>query len=388
MNNSENIPALSRRANTVLIGLFMTILWLPTLDTFFHLDWTLARSENRALAAFPKTPSDWHELRGYVAGLEAYFNDHFGCRKCLVQWYNKVRWSVFRIENTRNVLVGKDGWLFYTQAEMIDHYSGLLQFTPEQLHDWKVLLEKRRDWLVRRGIAYLFVVTPDKHTIYPEELPDWVKKVRPQTKLDQFVAYMRTNSTVPVLDQREVLIQARQTCPTYYKTDVHWNFFGGFVAYQQLVQTLAKQRPGLEPLPLTAFTLTNAIPTAGDFARGGDMARMLGLTMIESNYYTLTPKIELPQFTFKEPPPERVHEPRFTNNPQAKGRMIIFHDSFALNWIQFLGYQFNQVTYLWKYDLDPVYVERDKPDIVVNEMNERFFNTENPAKLMAKEALN
>ncbi|MEI9865253.1 MAG: hypothetical protein WDN00_12025 [Limisphaerales bacterium] len=46
---------------------------------------------------------------------------------------------------------------------------------------WK----KRRDWLAKRGIAYLFVVAPDKHSIYPEELPGWAVKVRPQTKLDQ-----------------------------------------------------------------------------------------------------------------------------------------------------------------------------------------------------------
>ena len=389
MNPNENIPALSRWTNTVLIGLFMMMLWLPTLDTFFHLDWTPVRSENRALASFPKTPSDWHGLQTSVAGLEAYFNDHFGCRKCLVQWYNKVRWSVLKDKNsnTRDVLVGKDGWLYYTKAEMIDHYTGLRQFTPEQLHDWKVLLEKRRDWLARRGIAYLFVVTPDKHTIYPEDLPDWVKKVRPQTKLDQFVAYMRTNSTVPVLDQRDVLIQAKQVCPTYYKTDVHWNLFGGFVAYQQLMQALARQRPGLEPLPLTAFTLTNVIPTAGDFAKGGDLARMLGLTMVESNYFELIPKPGMPQFTSKLPPPERVHDPKFTNNPQAKERMIVFQDSFAMNWIQFLGYHFNEVTYLWQYDLNPAYIEQDKPDIVVNEMNERFFNTVTPAKLTASEAL-
>ncbi len=49
-------------------------------------------------------------LQGYLAGLEAYFNDHFGCRKCLVQWNNKLRWSLFKDKNTRNVLVGKR-WL-------------------------------------------------------------------------------------------------------------------------------------------------------------------------------------------------------------------------------------------------------------------------------------
>ena len=68
-------------------------------------------------------------------------------------------------------------------------------------------------------------------------------------------------------------------------------------------------------------------------------------------------------------------------------RVLIFQDSFALGWIPFLGYHFNEVAYIWQYDIDPSWVEREKPDLVINEMNERFFNTEHPKKLMEKEAL-
>jgi alginate O-acetyltransferase complex protein AlgJ len=382
MRSSSNTSILTRATDVVLIALFMALLWLPGLDTFFHIDWTPPRSENRAMAAYPKLQPGWHGLQVYLAGLEAYFNDHFGFRKCLVMWNNKLRWSLFKDRTTRAVLAGKDGWLFFTEARMIDHYSGQLQFTQEQLHDWQALLEKRRDWLARRGIAYLFVVAPDKQTIYPEALPSWVTKVRPQTKLDQFYDYMRAHSTVPVLDLREVVRAAKKTCPTYFQTDTHWNFFGGFVAYQELMRTLAKQRPGLEPVPFSSFTLTNQL------VPGMDLATILGLSMAESNAYFLLPKPGLPKFTEKMARPEHPKDPKFTNNFQAKGRAIFFHDSFTLTWVEFLAYNFNQVTYLWQYDLDSAWIERDKPDIVVSEMVERFFNTEDPKKLMAKEALN
>ena len=379
--NPNTSSTLQGRINVVLIALFMTFLWLPGLDSVFHFDWTPPRSENRAMASFPKLQSGWHGLQTYVAGLEAYFNDHFGCRKCLVQWNNKLRWSLFKDRSNGSALAGKDGWLFTTDSQMIDHYSGRLQFTPEQLHDWQRLLEKRRDWLARRGIAYVFVVAPDKQTIYPEELPDWVTKIRPQTKLDQFYAYMRAHSTVPVLDLREVIRNGKKTCPTYFQTDTHWNFFGGFLAYQELMRTLAKQRTGLEPLPFSSFTLTNQLRP------GMDLATILGLSMAESNTYLLLPKPELPQFTVKLAPPDHPKDPKYTINSQAKGRVVIFQDSFALAWISFLAYNFNQVTYLWQNDLDFVWIEREKPDIVVSEMVERFFNTTDPKKLMAKEAL-
>jgi hypothetical protein len=335
------------------------------------------------MAPYPKLQPGWHGLQAYIVGLEAYFNDHFGCRKCLVQWHNKVRWFLFNDRYTRSVLVGKDGWLFTSEFQMVEHYSGQIQFTPEQLHDWKELLEKRRDWLARRGIAYVFVLTPDKQTIYPEELPSWVKKVRPETTLDQFFAYMRTNSTVPVLDLREVVRAAKTTGPTYLKTDTHWNLWGGFVAYQELVRTLARQVPALklEPLPITEFTLTNCLQP------GGDLARMLGSSMAESNACFFIPKPELPKFTTKQPTLEHYRDPGFINNPQAQGRLILFHDSFAGCWTPFLGYHFNQITTRWQYDMDSAWIERDKPDVVVTEMLERFFNIEDPKKMMDKEAL-
>jgi alginate O-acetyltransferase complex protein AlgJ len=389
MSSSSPVPVLTRITNIVLISLFMGLLWLPGFDSIFHFDWSRTPTENRVLATFPVVPASWRGVQAYVNGLETYFNDHFGCRKCLLQWHNKMRWALFKEHYTSNVLVGKEGWLFYTVGDMIDHYSGRLQFTPEELHDWQVLLEKRRDWLAKQGIAYLFVVTPDKQTIYPEYLPDWLRKakIRSQTKLDQFVTYMHEHSTVPILDQRKVVRDAKPICPTFFKTDVHWNPFGAFVAYQQLMQTLAQQRPDLDkPLPFSAFTLTNLVGSG--MATGGDMARMLGVRMTESNAYCLFLKSGTPKFTSKLAPPDRPKAPKFTDNPSAKGSLLIFQDSFAMNWLQFLGYHFNHVAYLWQYDLDPAYIEQHKPDIVVNEMNERFFNTEDPKKLMAKEALN
>jgi hypothetical protein len=78
----------------------------------------------------------------------------------------------------------------------------------------------------------------------------------------------------------------------------------------------------------------------------------------------------------------------FSTNFNAKGSLILFHDSFAGAWSPFLGYHFNRITYLWQYDIDPAWVERDKPDIVVIEMLERFFDTRDPKKMMEKEALN
>jgi len=112
------------------------------------------------------------------------------------------------------------------------------------------------------------------------------------------------------------------------------------------------------------------------------------LSMTESNAWFLIPKPGLPSFTITQPPAEHPTEPVFSTNVLTQGRLIIFRDSFAIAWTPFLGYHFNRITYLWQYNLDTAWIERDKPDIVVTEMVERLFNIDDPKKMLAKEALN
>jgi len=383
MNQTDANPVLTRWTNRILIGLFMALIWLPTVDTFFHLDHARQPNEKRLLAAFPKLAPGVDGLRKYLAGLDAYFSDHFGCRNQLVSWNNKLKWRLFRDMNVRSALIGRDGWFFFAGDQMVEHQRGVLQFTPEQLRDWHVLLERRRDWLSQRGIRYLFVITPDKASVYPDELPSWMTKVRPETKLDQFVAYMQKHSTVEVLDLREPLRAARQTAPTYLKTDTHWNLFGGFIGYQEIIKALSRQPPVLKPLPLYAFEQEKVLRP------GGNVTAYLGINATESNAVVFTPKTGLTPLQVAGNP---LDSPDFkyltsTTNSQGAGSLIIFRDSFgtALEW--FLGYNFAKVTYLWQNSLDAASIEREKPDVVISEMYEQNWNVIDPKELMRKDAL-
>ena len=58
-----------------------------------------------------------------------------------------------------------NGWIFYIAKESLE------TTTDKELHQWKVLLEKRQQWLARRNIFYLFLIIPNKGTIYPEFMP-------------------------------------------------------------------------------------------------------------------------------------------------------------------------------------------------------------------------
>jgi alginate O-acetyltransferase complex protein AlgJ len=375
MKTPPTSRTLTQWTNVVLIALFMLMLWLPTLDTVFHLDHSSSFNEKRQMARFPQLKSGMVGVKEYIAGLESYFNDHFGYRKRLIHWHNNWKYTLFRDKIGTDVIVGRDDWLFYTDGEMVDHYRGVRQFAPQDLIDWQTLLEHRRDWLAQRRIKYIFFVAPDKQSIYSEQLPAWLTKVRPDTKLDQFLAFMRAHSTVDVLDLRPALRDARRITPTYYKTDTHWNLFGGFIACQEIVKNLSLQQPGLEPLSLDSFEQENKL------TRGGDLANLLGLDVneiSEDNAILLTPKANLP-------PLEKGAN--FTKNSKAQGSVIVFHDSFGAAMEPFLGYSFGSVIYIGQHELDARSVEREKPAIVISEIVEREFNVSDPKEMMKKEVL-
>jgi hypothetical protein len=367
MNAASTTHSAPRRASTILGLLFLGLLWTPTLGALLGLDRTTALLEKRSLAQVPKLAPGLGGLKQFITGLEASFNDHFGFRTRLILWHRQWSAALFGGGFT-SVMAGKEGWLFLKSDHMIDHYRGVQQFTPQELRDWRILLEQRRDWLAQRGIKYLFVVAPDKHTIYPEYLPGWMKKVRPHTKLDQFISYMRERSSVEILDLRPALLGAKQRAPTYFKTDSHWNLFGAFVASQEIAKALAKQLPEIVPVSSDIFALKCAT------GNGGDLAAMLGLEMVDDQTVYLRLKAPVQLSSTCPLPKGKEGIGNETDRPYSRTGALVFHDSFGISLRLFLSDYFAEANYLWQYPLDPVRIEREKPLVVISEMVERHFN--------------
>jgi alginate O-acetyltransferase complex protein AlgJ len=220
--------------------------------------------------------------------------------------------------------------------------------------------------------------------LYPEFLPAWLKDLGGRTKADQFFDYMKTHSTVAVLDLRPTLLAAKKSGAIYLKTDTHWNQLGAFYACEQVIETLGQhQLPGLGPLPLAAFDRTNQL------APGGDLVNLRGIRirMAESNAIFMTPKTNLPGVETCKPTGEHFMEEATVKNPHGRGLAMVYTDSFGRGWIPFLGYQFGEVDFYWQYHIDGPLIERHKPVVVITEMLERFFNVPDPRDLPSQDVL-
>lgn len=109
------------------------------------------------------------------------------------------------------VVAGKRDWLFYELGRKDFDPNRLLILA--ELTRWKEHLEAKYHWLREQGIAYVFMIAPDKHSIYGGYLPSRLAaKLLSPSLYDQLVDYVKSNSNVPILDLRSALLEAKKTC--------------------------------------------------------------------------------------------------------------------------------------------------------------------------------
>jgi hypothetical protein len=377
------LTSFTRRAsNTLLIALFFALLWIPLAESVLQFDPSPAPNEKRTPAAFPQFTCAASGLRDYLSGLEKYYNDHFGFRKTLLRWEHKWKRSLFRESAVTEAMIGRDGWLYLARGGMVDNMLGNLAYTDAQLAAWRQVFQTRRDWCAARGIAYQLVIAAEKHSVYPEHLPTWIPATRKADQISQLVAYLKTNSTVPVLDLREPLRQAKTNRLTFHVTDTHWNDYGAFIGYTELLNALTPQRPELKPLPLEAFEIRQSQQP------GGDLAVMLAQerSLMEADHIALVPRPPLTAIATKADPTisqgagKKVGPAIFVaENPAGRGTLVMFHDSFAAALQPFLAQHFQRAVYVWQHDWNVPFLEQQKPEVVIDEIAERSFYRGNPA---------
>jgi hypothetical protein len=276
------------------------------------------------------------------------------------------------------VLEGKDGWLFLAEVGSIEDYRGLLPFSPRDLARWQQALESRHDWLAGQGIHYLFVICPDKHTVYPEYMPDRVNRVGTQTRLDQLVQYMKEHSGVEILDLRPALKALKKERLCYQPQESHWNDVGAFVAYQQVAARLRWWYPDLRVADLKDCTIFQRKNTETDLLRLQGKTNLI--TVMDSvrpnSGFAAALKLD-PNYhdesRFQVRHSWRAHAPA--------GKLLMIHDSFGIPLVPFLAEHAREGWYVWSKGGESLSqdVRTFQPDVVIEEVVERALCGREPS---------
>lgn len=289
------------------------------------------------------------------------------------------------------VHVGRDGWLFLTGGS-----NGALGqfersgFPRRLLWDWRKLLSWRQRCCTRLGATYLHVVAPEKLTILPEATQDlsFDPERAPALRLRRWLR--ASPASRALVDLVGPLRAARNGAPLYLRTDTHWTFEGGVVAYRAICRAL-----GIAPREDIA---QRRILGRHDFS--GDLARKIQPAPIESaescRFRSQARRVHANDYLKAFEASGRVTEVHLGahvifENPDPNAdprRLVVFGDSYAhfmpLNVVAtltpLLADRFREVHFLWSPSIDWVYLDAIRPDIVMTEIAERFMIEVPPRK--------
>ena len=308
---------------------------------------------------------------------------NFFYRAKMIRYNNLVKTRIFRTSPLDKVVFGKKEWLFYAKEDkktnVIDYYRATKPFTIEDLRYWKKLLEERYYWLRKKNIAYIFLLVPNKSTVYPELLPSNIRKTKKKNRLDQLIDYLKlTKSPVKILDLRDEFNKKKKEYKMYRRTDSHWSYYGAFFGYRMIMKSLRENGISSFSVSLENYKfikINNAI--------GGDLSRLLSLQKyFREDRIMLMPKIKRKIFD------RRL---KYYNKPFVKirvkesqcgdiGTTIFIHDSFGNHLKRFLPQHFKRIVFIrdWGLNFYTKIIKKENPVVVIDEMAERFLMSKKP----------
>jgi hypothetical protein len=368
---SSSLPASMRRPasvpawNALLSALFVVVIALPLAANLAGVDGADAAAENRELATFPRLAMSWTAMRGLLPGVSRWFDDHFGFRSRFVRWYGESRLFWLGVSPSASVVKGSDGWFFYADDMAVEDYTNAEAMTPEALANWREATIRARDWLRARGVAYVFVVAPDKHVLYGEQMPRTLTRIGDISRSDQL--YTALQDTGMAVDVRPWLLDTKAAERIYHQTDTHWNDRGGLVAYQRIIEAVRARVPSTPP----PWRREDFQPIERVVA-GLDLAGMMGLKrVLRETDLELTPR-RARRARVVEPPGAAPtdQEGRLVTEIDDPGlpRAVIFRDSFVSPLAPLLSEHFSRAVYAWQNDFDANLVEQEHPDVVIQEI--------------------
>ena len=344
---------------------FFVILIIPSIALKFQVK-SNESCEKRTILKRP----DFHFQKDYLKQFGDYYEENYGLRSQITFLQAQIKLTIFNSSsNPDQVVIGKNGWLFYTSKSDLAYgsYSKSNLLTQKELFEYKKLHEKRKKELSLKNIQYLIAVCPDKSTIYSEYLPFQMKIQIEDTlsKIDQLVNYLiHQKSTIRLIDVRKELLANKQR-QLYLKHDTHWNSLGAFYAYRAF---LKKTTDVLHENP---YSLADFDYSKGNL-KGGDLLNMLGLCD-KSNLSD-----QIPILTFKKKTSisdDKKYEGSYGKHNKyapSKLKVLFFRDSYGQALIQYFSLHFKDSYFYWT-DYDQKIVDQIKPDVVVVIKTERYI---------------
>ena len=291
--------------------------------------------------------------------------------------------------NKRQTIAGKDGFLFLGNhyAAIVDKIQGLYSYRQEDIDLWVDKLKAVQEWYETQGIQFIFLIAPNKSSVYPEKLPASIVYKEGKTITDDIVRASRKKN-ITLLNLGEVLKKSKGEEELYFRTDTHWNNKGASIGFKEAIHFLNTQYEKDYKLP--KYTLRSIRRGSGDLAGFLKIKKILS-PKHEKDYafdFNASVRVCHGNINMKE---LTVEACKMTGNPIlnifAQDQYMINKNAVNPEKLLFIGDSFstaNSKPYnatfgtLWKFHHSRLYgkkladfVVKNQPDIVIYQIVER-----------------
>jgi len=289
----------------LIIALAVLLLFIPEVQMKFHLV-----SETPLVGVVDDvsrptlTRGTWFD-GSFQTVFTEWFEHRFGFRSYLIKTDNEINWRLFDSVSAKThtrLVRGLGSYLF--EYAYIDEYVRRPFISDEILHTRAEQLARAYRLLKNQGIAFLFVISPSKASIYPEYIPPAYRldeNIEQRRAYDRFLLLLDELS-VPYVDGHAILaeVKAQGIYPVFAKGGTHWNYYSACVVVDGIIKELEVQN-------YTIYRHTQCDPPMVDTTPIGtdkDLEELLNL-WDASSFQSLAPH---PSLVVKKPRDD--HEPR------------------------------------------------------------------------------
>lgn len=252
----------------------------------------------------------------FFQGVSRAFEDRLPLRDKVVALDAQVSLRIFGDSPSEDVVIGRDGYLFYARSlDQVCPPTDDVALAERELAESAALADAV-------GMDFVFVVAPDKASIYPDKL------AKPSQCVTESEAFWNEVEDGSLILGWSALLAARTEGKAYFELDTHWTPMGASAMALHIVERL-------DPALIVGAT---AAPTT-EYEDDSDLTRLMGIRTYETafRYEVTRPGVELGQSTTLEAADAagtaiegvRVREHVTSGEPVVAGRTIILHDSFG-----------------------------------------------------------
>lgn len=340
---------------TLFLIIFLAVLLVPSLGLFV---WGPSESENGEELTMPVLYSEEEGFnRNYLQDLGTLFESRFALRKQLVTAYSMITGKIFGTSSQSGVIVGEEDWLFFNDT--LADYQRTNILTDRQMHNAVRHLELVNEYCESNGIDFLFVIAPNKNTLYPQYMPYYLIQGEGLSNR-QILDGMLDDTNVDYIDFGTVDAFNDPDAVYYFHRDSHWNNTGAAIASDSILDLIgAGHHDYLEEAVFTAE------------GHMGDLEQMIYPEAVRGENDTVFEV--MPEFTYVNEV-ESNFDFRIETIADGSGSLLMYRDSFGSGILPYMAEPFAHAFFSRSNACQVNDFISFMPDYLVMEKAERFIS--------------